>query len=144
MSQSTKIIDPPIPGDAFSAQEWRRNMLGALRDVVRGRAITIGSTAQDLMALTLEAETAYLIEVNVVGRQKDGSGGTVNDGFASAVWVMADQAGVSDTEMFEEKDQASWADSYAIEDGQLKVKVAGATNTTVVWAGSMKVFPVHL
>lgn len=137
MSQQSHILQAPRTTDQREINQWQIGVYQSLKNVIRGRTETLGSTPQELLSFPVVANKTYLGEVLIVARQKGGGGGSPNNAFGSVALVKIDTGGVDVTNIFEQADEA-WADSYTVTGGRFFVNVAGLVDRIVSWFGLVR------
>jgi hypothetical protein len=119
-------------------------------DVVQNRVATTNATVTTLHTFTIPASTTVMIIAYVVARRTGGSAGTAEDGAAyrlqgsyknvAGVATLIIPAATITTDVGES--QTAWDATFDVTGATVRCRVTGATNNSIVWHMTAKVYSV--
>jgi len=113
------------------------------------RGTTTDGNANTIWSITLDANTSYLFEANVLGYRTGGSSGAAGDSGAYKVFGgvvdvsgTATAVGAGTSTAITLEDQAGWNAAFALSGNTVLLQVTGAANNNVVWHAEIKFMKV--
>lgn len=146
MSLSSALRLPPNPSQS-ELQAWREVVTALLEKSIVGTIVTQNNTPTELMRFNPRPQRTTFCKLVVVARRIGGSAGSANDGATYIIysgWTVkagvATLLGATHTPTYQFEDQAGWQAEVVIANNRPILRVTGATNNIIRWAGKAEFF----